>query len=222
MFFFHIFISIPNGGLTNFAPLVIQGLGYNPQRSSLLMMPTGIIQTLSSYLCNGGVFLCAKYLPQKQCRTGWVMFGIVVGLVSAVFLYTLPLDAYNNRLGALYMSYFYLGPYIVALGINTANTAGHTKKVTVNALIFIAYCTSNIIAPQFFKTNQAPLYPLGMAAILASYILAAITIALYAAYCWWLNRSRDAVDHAAGEAVHSDTDFRDLTDKQNIHFRYVW
>ncbi|VUC25519.1 unnamed protein product [Clonostachys rosea] len=222
MFFFHIVISIPNGGLTNFAPLVIKGLGYTSQRSTLLTMPTGIIQTLSSYICNGGVFLCAKYFPTKHCRSAWVIFGIIVGMISAVFLYTLPLTDYQGRLAALYMSYFYLGPYIVSLGINTANTAGHTKKVTTNALIFIAYCVSNIIGPQFFKAEQAPVYSLGMGAILGSYVLAMIIMILYATYCWWENRRRDAVDEAAGQEAHSDTDFRDLTDKQNIHFRYVW
>ncbi|KAF2710172.1 putative allantoate permease [Pleomassaria siparia CBS 279.74] len=222
MFLFHVWISIPNGGLTNFAPLVIKGLGYTSQRSTLLTMPTGITQTVSSYMCNAGVFLCAKHFPAKQCRTAWVMFGIIVGLIAAVFLYTLPLDNYHGRLAALYMSYFYLGPYIVALGINTANTAGHTKKVTTNALISIAYCVSNIIAPQFFKANQAPLYPLGMAAILASYALAMITMAAYAVYCWWENKRRDAIDMHAGARIHQDTDFRDLTDKQNVHFRYVW
>ncbi|KAF4121379.1 Allantoate permease [Geosmithia morbida] len=222
MFLFNIFISIPNGGLTNFSPLIIQGLGYSSQRSTLLTMPTGIIQTMSSYICNGGVFLCAKYLPQRQCRVAWVLFGIVVGLISAVFLYTLPLDDYLGRLAALYMSYFYLGPYIVCLGMNTANTAGHTKKVTVNAIIFLAYCTSNIIGPQFFRAAQAPLYPLGMAAILGSYVLSIITVMTYALYCWRENARRDRVDEAAGAAHHDDTDFRDLTDKQNIHFRYVW
>ncbi|KPM41402.1 hypothetical protein AK830_g5188 [Neonectria ditissima] len=222
MFMFNIMISIPNGGLTNFAPLVIKGLGYTSQRSTLLMMPTGIMQTASSYICNGCVFLCAKYIPHQQCRTIWVIFGIIVGLISSVFLYTLPLDNFNGRLAALYMSYFYLGPYIVALGISTANTAGHTKKVTTNALIFIAYCVSNIVAPQFFKAKQAPTYSLGIAAILGSYILAMIIIILYAAYCWWENKRRDAIDEASGERVHADTDFRDLTDKQNIHFRYVW
>jgi ACS family allantoate permease-like MFS transporter len=222
MFMFNIMISIPNGGLTNFAPLVIKGLGYTSQRSTLLTMPTGIMQTMSSYICNGGVFLCAKYLPQKQCRVGWILFGIIVGLISSVFLYTLPLANYHGRLAALYMSYFYLGPYIVALGINTANTAGHTKKVTVNALIFIAYCVSNIVAPQFFKTEQAPVYTLGIAAIFASYVLAMIIILMYAAYCWWENRRRTAMDEAGDDTVHADTDFRDLTDKQNIHFRYVW
>ncbi|KAH6665077.1 putative allantoate permease [Halenospora varia] len=222
MFLFQIWISIPNGGLTNFSPLIINGLGYTARRSTLLTMPTGIMQTVASYICNGGVFLSAKYLSNYQTRGCWVIFGCVVGMISAVFLYTLPLTNLHGRLAALYMSYFYLGPYIVSLGINTANTAGHTKKVTVNALIFIAYCVSNIIAPQFFKANQAPLYPLGMGAVLGSYVLSIITIGAYMAYCAYENRRRDRLDSAAGERVHKDTDFKDLTDKENIHFRYVW
>ena len=222
LFLFNLTINIPNGGMTNFAPLIIKGLGYTSQRSVLLTMPTGIMQTLSSYICNGGVFLCVKYFPKYQWRAFWILFGILVGLISSVFLYTLPTTNYHGRLGALYMSYFYLGPYIVSLGLITANTAGHTKKVTTNALVFIAYCVSNIIGPQFFVSHQAPLYPLGTAAILGSYVLSTIIIVLYAAYCWRENRRRDAVDEAGGQRIHQDTDFRDLTDKQNIHFRYVW
>lgn len=34
--------------------------------------------------------------------------------------------------------------------------------------------------------------------------------------CWRENKRRDALDTAAGEAVHHDTDFRDLTDVQNV------
>lgn len=227
MVFFHLVISIPNGGLTNFSPLIIQGLGADAQRSTLLMMPTGIVQTASSYVCNGGVFLCARYLPGRQCRAAWVALGILVGLVSSVFLYALPLDAFRARLAALYMSYFYLGPYVVSLGLVAANTAGHTKKVTVNALVFAAYCASNIVAPQFFRPGQAPLYPLGVGAVLGSYVLAALTMGLYAAYCWAENRRRDAAVAAASggqgaTGAAADTSFQDLTDKQNIHFRYVW
>jgi MFS family permease len=38
MFLFNIWISIPNGGMTNFTPLIIKGLGYTSQRSVLLTM----------------------------------------------------------------------------------------------------------------------------------------------------------------------------------------
>lgn len=123
IFLFNIWISIPNGGLTNFAPLIINGLGYTPQRSTLLTMPTGIMQTVASYMCNFGVFFCVKYLPQYQLRGAWVIFGCLIGMISTIFLYTLPLGNLHGRLAALYMSYFYLGPYIVVLGISTANTA---------------------------------------------------------------------------------------------------
>ncbi|KIW62037.1 hypothetical protein PV05_02090 [Exophiala xenobiotica] len=222
MFLFNIWISIPNGGLTNFSPLIVKGLGYTSQRSALLTIPNGIVQTASSYICNGGVFLAAKYLPQYHLRGAFMMFGIIVGLIAAVFLYTLPLTAYHSRLAAMYLSFFYLGPYIVGLSVVGANTAGHTKKVTVNAMMFISYCVSNIVSPQFFKTNQAPLYPLGFGAILGSYILSLITISIYMFLCWWENKRRNARDAAANEVVHQDTDFKDLTDKQNLHFRYIW
>ncbi len=123
MFLFNIWISIPNGGLTNFSPLIVKGLGYTSQRSALLTIPNGIVQTASSYICNGGVFLAAKYLPQYHLRGAFMMFGIIVGLIAAVFLYTLPLTAYHSRLAAMYLSFFYLGPYIVGLSVVGANTA---------------------------------------------------------------------------------------------------
>ncbi|KAJ0337442.1 hypothetical protein COL154_013129 [Colletotrichum chrysophilum] len=222
MFLFNIWVSIPNGGLTNFAPLIVNGLGYSPQRSTLLMMPTGVVQTLSSYVCNFGVYVCVRRFKGCQLRGAFVIGGLVVGMVATVLLYTLPLDSYTGRLWALYWSYFYLGPYIVALGINSANTSGHTKKVTTNAIVFASYCISNIIGPQFFKSSQAPLYPLGMGAMLVSYALSIFTMILYMLYCWNENRRREKLDQDAGRRVHLDTDFQDLTDRENIHFRYVW
>lgn len=112
MFFFNIWVSIPNGGLTNFAPLIIKGLGFTPQRSTLLMMPTGVVQTLSSYVCNFGVYLCARRFEHLQLRGAFVIGGLVIGMIATVLLRTLPLDNYTGRLFALYFSYFYLGPYI--------------------------------------------------------------------------------------------------------------
>jgi MFS transporter, ACS family, allantoate permease len=107
--------------------------------------------------------------------------------------------------------------------MNTANTAGHTKKVAVNALIFVAYYVSNIIGPQFFRSEQSPLYTLGIGSILASYVLATLTILVYASYCWRENRRRDAMDGGKEEGgAHLDTDFKDLTDTENMNFRYHW
>ena len=89
-------------------------------------------------------------------------------------------------------------------------------------MVFVAYCVANIIGPQFFKAEQAPLYPLGIGAVLGSYCLSVITILCYMAYCARENRKRDAADPTGGQKTHVDTDFRDLTDIQNPHFRYLW
>jgi ACS family allantoate permease-like MFS transporter len=42
------------------------------------------------------------------------------------------------------------------------------------------------------------------------------------AYCSYENCRKNALDLAAADRVRKDTDFKDLTDKENIHFRYVW
>lgn len=222
MFFFHIWVSIPNGGLTNFLPLIINGLGFTKQQSALLSIPPGLILTLSSYVCNFGVFLCNKRWPHMKVHGAFAIGGLIISLISTVFLYILPLTSYWSRCVALWFGFFYLGPYLLSLGLVVGNTAGHTKKVTLNALVFMAYCISNIIGPQFFKARQAPLYPIGCAAMMAAYALAIFTMALYMIYCWRENNRRDALDHSAGERVHLDTDFKDMTDTQNIHFRYIW
>lgn len=105
-------------------------------------------------------------------------------MIAAVFLYILPLTALHNRLAALHVLYFYLGPYIVSLGFITAGTAGSNKKVIVSVLVFVSYRVSNIIGPQFFKANQAPLYPLGTGAILGSYVLSILTVCTCMFFCW--------------------------------------
>lgn len=223
MILFNLWVSIPNGGLTNFMPLIINGLGFTPRQSCLLTIPAGVMQTISSFACNYGIWFLNKKFPKGNFRGIIAIVGLLVGMISSIFLYTLPLDAFNRRLVSIWFGFFYLGPYVVSLGLNTANTAGHTKKVTTNSLIFISYCTSNIIGPQFFKASQAPRYPMGIAAILVSYALAIATMALYMLYCAYENGRRNKAEAAmAEEESHPDTDFRDLTDRENVHFRYVW
>lgn len=54
-----------------------------------------------------------NYFPKYQIRCFTIILGCLVGLIPAVLLYTLPLTALHSRLASLYMSYFYLRPYIV-------------------------------------------------------------------------------------------------------------
>lgn len=127
----------------DFQALVIKGIGYSSRQALLLTIPEGAIATVSAWLCNGGVWYLTRRWPKLQCRVGIIIAGELVGMIASVFLYTLPIDAVKGRLAALWMAKFFLGPYIVSLALNVANIAGHTKKVTVQAIIFIAYCSKS-------------------------------------------------------------------------------
>jgi ACS family allantoate permease-like MFS transporter len=103
-----------------------------------------------------------------------------------------------------------------------ANTSGHTKKVTVNALMFLAYCIGNIIAPQFFITSQSPGYATGYNAILACMVIAIASLVVYAVGLMLENKRRDVVEgEQQGELQNQDA-LEDCTDREKKGFRYVY
>lgn len=99
------------------------------------------------------------------------------------------------------------------------NTSGHSKKVTMNAIYFIAYCTGNIIGPQVFRANDAPDYPHGYAGLLACLVVAMAAILAYGAMCAYENKRRDSV---GGKATGTVDAFSDRTDKEKEDFRYTY
>ena len=46
----------------------------------------------------------------------------------------------------------------LSLSLITSNVGGFTKKSTVSAMLFIAYCVGNIVGPQFYLTSEEPTY----------------------------------------------------------------
>lgn len=105
-------------------------------------MPEGVVGTISTYGCSLAVYYLSKKWPRLQCRTLVIVTVELIGMVACVFLYVLPQHVVGGRLACLWLAKFFLGPYIISLQLNVANIAGHTKKVTVQALIFIAYCST--------------------------------------------------------------------------------
>ncbi|EGV64207.1 hypothetical protein PSN45_003664 [Yamadazyma tenuis] len=216
-----LFISIPNGGLTNFSPLIVNGLGWSSRDSTLLTMPTGIMQTVSVYMASGSLALLEKFWPKKHFRGAVLCFYLIPAFVGTGCLYKLPLTWYTSRLVSLYFGFFYLGSYIISLNLIAANHAGFTRKVTANSIYFLTYAVSNLIAPQFFLTRQAPTYSLGVGAIFGAYALTICAVCVYMFLCWRENKRRNTL-YGEAEIENRDTDFSDLTDIDNMNFRYKW
>lgn len=102
-----------------------------------------------------------------------------------------------------------------------ANVSGHTKKLTINATVFLAYCIANIVGPQIFIAKEAPDYTTGYNAILAFEVISICCMAAYATGCIIENRRRDQRE-GTDVSVTVDDQLGDLTDYEKKGFRYIY
>jgi hypothetical protein len=98
-----------------------------------------------------------------------------------------------------------------------ANAAGHTKKVTMNAILLMAFCLGNILGPLTFRTKDEPDYIPAKIALVVTVTLAIIFAFMLRFFYGWENRRRDA--RHEGEVHQENSEFWDLTDRENREFR---
>lgn len=205
--------NIPNGGLSNFQTQLVKSFGFNNLETSILQVPYGAIISAS--------ILAAVYLNDLAKRTNMRVFWIVVfvlpNIAGAFGLYFLPDSNKAGRLICYYLTGPYNAAFVLILSLVTSNTAGHSKKVMTNAVTFLGYCVGNIAGPFFYKSSQAPRFPLGIGSLLFSHFFEIALVIALAFYLKWENKRRDrkypdAQPHA----------FDDLTDISNKAFRYVY
>ncbi|KAI0305253.1 MFS general substrate transporter [Multifurca ochricompacta] len=126
--------------------------------------------------------------------------------------------------------------FVLALAWVSQTTAGHTKKVTTNAIMLSAYCIGNAAGPFMWQAkykprNHVPWIIIGICYVLCIALLFSIRVFLARE-----NKRRDAepqddtyedvyVVKMDGEGnrveVKVSKEFLDLTDKENRDFRYV-
>ncbi|KAL2830983.1 MFS general substrate transporter [Aspergillus pseudoustus] len=210
--------NIPNGGFSSFSSIIINGFGFSELNSLLLSAPSGLLQIAAIV----GICLTAKYVKKSRIITMIVV--ILFALVGVILMNTLP-D--SNRWGR-WVGIFLLGPFAtsipISLSLITSNVGGFTKKATVSAMLFVAYCTGNIIGPQLFLSDEAPKYPTGLRGVLVGFALAIFFLILLFIYYEYENRRRDkkyGPAHLQAEADYVTEDFMNLTDRQIPSFRYT-
>ena len=114
--------------------------------------------------------------------------------------------------------YTYWAPYVTLVSVYQANLAGHTKKVTLYAWFFISWATGNIIGPQTFREEQAPVYTGGTIAMIVCYVVAMICVLAYGFLCHLSNQQRKETIESE---LAADQDWLDMTDKENKAFKYT-
>jgi Na+/melibiose symporter-like transporter len=198
-----------------FSALIVSGLNYSRLLTTVLGIPTGVIATIWQLVLS----LPTSRLKNRRCII--IALGNIIPIISAILLWQIPDENRHGRLAAYYVFYTYWGQYVMSTTLPMANTSGHTKKVTMNAVFFLAYCLGNIIGPQIFQGSDAPNYPKGYIGLLASLIIASVSICLYGILCS-LENIRRAKERGIEELPEVTDPFSDLTDNQKASFRYTY
>ncbi|KAF2772103.1 MFS allantoate transporter [Teratosphaeria nubilosa] len=219
-FFLGVVGNIPNGGISNFGTLIIQGFGFSTLVTTLMQIPYGVIIALSILAC----VLLNDHLARhgRQTRSYFILLFLCPNIAGSFGLRFL---AQNNQAGRL-ICYYLTGPYnaafVMILSMTTANTAGHSKKVITNAILFLGYCTGNIAGPFFYKTSQAPGYELGIWSMIVSHLLEVVTIIALRVLLARENRRTDRLQGGWDQRDIDATAFSDMTDRENLNFRYIY
>ncbi|KAI2628176.1 putative MFS allantoate transporter [Xylaria nigripes] len=201
--------NVPNGGISNFGTLIIQGFGFNELGTTLLQIPYGILIAISILLC---VYLNDRFV-NKRCM--FILIFLIPNIAGAFGLRYININQQAGRLVSYYLTGPYNAAFVMILSLQTANTSGHTKKVVTNAVLFLGYCTGN-----------APQYELGIWSIIVSHLLEVVLIITF-----WITLRRENIRRDKKQAVMEGglegrdldiTAFADMTDRENMNFRYIY
>ncbi|KAF2753541.1 putative allantoate permease [Pseudovirgaria hyperparasitica] len=221
MFFFCISLltQLPNGGTQNFQNLVLKGFGFTSLQTTLVTLPASVIAFTT-------IFVTGR-LAGKFANISLYLIGAIVlfPLTGSAIIYSVTPSRGVKLFGYYLMS---TGPGALPLSLSLVgvNYKGSSKKMTMTALLFVAYCTGNLAGPQFFKENEAPHYPTAFRGIMICYalvILVAMTLRMYLAR---ENRKKDKTDGVTGsnsspeQTVEHTIDDDELTDWNARGFRY--
>ncbi|KAI1338203.1 allantoate permease [Xylariaceae sp. FL0016] len=204
--------NIPNGAVSSFQATIIKGFGYTSKQTALLSIPSGVVScvsVISAGLCS------ARFNVRGPVIVVTLLLGGVLGGCLLAFS---PADSKGALLAGNYLTNVVGSSLPMLYSFAAANYAGHTKKVTMNALMLISFCIGNIIGPLTFRDGDAPDYVPAKIAIVVSTSVACVLTGLLMGYYVWENRRRDrrhvGLDHMA------NSEFMDLTDRENKEFRY--
>ena len=214
--------SIPNGGISNFSNILLTTFGYSSQEALALNTPGGLVASLTCLLVG--------YLSDKfQDRSSVMLIAIVPTILGAALMIGFdPNGEPTNKpalLAASYLTQMFGAAFMLLLAWNASNIAGHSKKVTCNALTLVSFCLGNILGTQTFQDRQAPGYIGGKASIIATLVACIVSVLTLRYWNDRLNKRKskelEGMGEKAKEEARERSAFSDMTDRQNPFFVYT-
>jgi len=214
--------SIPNGGLSNFNSILLTTFGYTSKQALLMSMPNGAV----GVIC---VLLVGWLSDKLRDRTAVMLVCTLPTILGAALMIGLdPLGKPHDKAGLLAASFLtgtFGAAFMLLLAYNASNFAGHTKKVTANALTLVCFAVGNILGTQTFQASQAPGYIGGKISIVVTLGLLCFVVMVLRAMNLRLNKKNEAtlaaMEPGEREALREKMAFADHSDHENPFFVYT-
>jgi len=217
--------SIPNGGVSNFSNIIVKSFGFTSRQTLILAAPGGGLEAFAT-LASGW------YSDRKGERMIPIIFVTTPTIIGAAMFVGL---AGTGQKWALLVASWLIGIVGASLSLvytyNAGNIAGHTKKVTINAMTLFFFALGNIVGTEIFLPKDAPSYIPGKVAILVLWSLTLFaTITLRQVNVHLNKKKKEHLVQLKERRGWSDQDlesererhaFLDMTDKQNPFFVYL-
>ncbi|KAG5724303.1 Thiamine pathway transporter THI73 [Termitomyces sp. T112] len=220
--------NIPNS-LTNQRQIIVSSFGFTALQTTLLGCVDGIVEIVTIWT---GVTLAAKIRNSRA----YISVAYSIPNLLGVFLVNfLPWEDKVGLLFSVWITGVGTTGFVLSLSWLSSVTSGHTKRITVNAVMLCAYCVGNSAGPFMWQAKYKPRNHVPWIIIGICY---AVCICLILSIRWLLVRENKIRDmeptdtsydnvyiektvNGVVEQVKVDKEFLDLTDRQNRDFRYV-
>ncbi|KAF9884223.1 hypothetical protein FE257_001955 [Aspergillus nanangensis] len=214
-----VFTTLPTSGLGAFANIIIKGFEFSTLQTQLLAMVLGFYIII--------VLLTSAYLVKKTNQNLFIMLGFIIpSYIGTIVLMTVENKNLGTKVGLLisyYITLSFWSAQNLCLSMVSRNIAGATKKSTVVAATFVSWAVGNAIGPQVFLANDAPRYFTAFGVHLGCYTAMTLAVIFLRFYLVAQNKKKDRMLAEMGaEGSNLSHAFEDRTDKENLHFRYIY
>ncbi|KAL5511766.1 hypothetical protein ACEPAH_4984 [Sanghuangporus vaninii] len=223
-------LSQIQNSLTNQRQLIVKMFGFSTLETTLLGCVDGVVVMIAIF---GATKIASVF---RNTRSIVVSAWIVPAVVGGILVISLP---FTNKIGLLFSYWTALignGCLPVLLGWANNVTAGHSKRISTNAIILIAYAVGNACGPLMWHASYQPRNRIPWAIIIACNGAVAVLSIFIRIYLARENSIRErqpsdttyedvyivVQDETGAEAKKKvDKAFLDLTDRQNMDYRYL-